>query len=634
MAILLGCSKEEEPVMLSPDSLFAAKELVFEGLAGEQRHMVEFEAPKAWTAEIHSIGSWLKADKLYGEAGKSCIIIMPRTDNFGITAREAELEIYIDGYEAYTMKVYQESASTGDIKVNGHINDGLMTLKANELGTEFEDTIWVKSSKKWTLKAEDSDSQVLSFDINGESKNGEETEVQVVVKAMYSKFGSSSYEGKFYIQTAEGTAVPITVKAMAEVGVYANERTRQDETECASLNFTDTIQKGVFMTEFYVESNIRWTLGGLPDWIESASSWNEGAEVTNVLSSGKIDKKRHHVSLRVKSDKVSTEGKTGTISLLDANGETLKKVSVTFAGVGSGYLTHTLSFNSEDPNGNPWGFESKASRVNPDDAVNYWKTISKSFEITTSVDYTSLADAPYHLILVRADNGIARKEEVHWAKLEMAKGNGTENGGLYTHEVVIRANDRGDADDKNGITKDTYWRHAIALIVPRSVSFQDLWNAEGKIKDEYANDIRLIAQKNDPDAKYEFRFEGVAEGETINFPAEGGSKLLNIAEGSYNNCDFVVEIKNAGGEWINATSDICKTEISLDSNGNPVAVSFSLSKNTVTENPITHVKVGAPRHLRVIISAFIGNEEGKKEICVFYMEQNTAEAARKRIATK
>lgn len=621
VTLFSSCSKDEPTIILSPDELFNAKEIVFEGLAGNQSHTIEFESPKAWTAEIHSIGSWLKADVQYGEAGHSTITISPRSDNFGVTAREAELEIYIDGYEAYSIKVYQESAATGDIKVNGHIDAGIMTLTANDTGTEFEDTIWVKSSKKWTLTAEDA-TQVLSFDTDGEPQNGNETDIRIIVKAQYSKFTSPSYEGKFYIQTAEGTAVPITVKALAKAGIYSTEKHRQDESECASLNFVDTIKTGVFTTEFYVESNIRWTLGELPDWVESAATWGEeGTEVTNVLSSGKINPKRQHVSLRVKAEKVSTEGQTGTVSILDMRGETLKKVSVTFAGVGSSFLTYDLTLPSEAPNGNPWGFEAKASMASETDI---WKAVSRSFNVTTSANYSSIADAPYHLLLVRADNGIARKEEVHWARLEMGSSTSYSNG-LYTKEMVLHVNDRGDADDQKGTTQETYWRHAIALIVPTSVKFDNLWDSNGKLKTAYANDTRLLAQKNNPDAKYEFAFEEIEDGGTMDIPAEGGSMTLKVKKGSFTNCDIIVQSQNAGGSWINASADICKTESNFDTDGNPISVVFSLSKNAPVENPITHIKVKTPRKIRIQISAFISYDEEPRIIATYYINQPCTE---------
>lgn len=621
MAMLLSaCSDDDKKeTILSPDELFSATTITFDGLAGEQTNTVVFNAPAPWTAEIHSIGSWLKADVLHGEAGESRIVLSPRSDNFGVTAREALLEIYIDGYEGYSITVNQKSAATGDVQVNGHISDGVMTLTANETGTEFCDTLWITSSKRWSLAMDSDGSNVLSFETDGDSRNGEETNVMVVVKAAYGKFASTSYEGKFYIKTDDGSAVPITVKANAVANVYDHEFASQNESERVSFAFVDTVMANTFMTDFYVESNVRWTIGEMPSWVESGA---EASMITNVLSSGKVNPRRQHVSFRVKANELSRDGKSGALTIVDARGEVLKTVYLTFAGVGSNYIASALSVPGEDPNGNPWGFEAKAEYIDASNPADYWKEVRHKFNITTSVDFTTIENAPFHLLLVRADNGIAMKQEMHWAHLEMGNGNSSYNGGLYTRELVLAVSDRGDADDQNGITSPTDWRRALVCIVPVSVSFNDLWTADGKMKEAYSDNAILISQKNDAHATYTFGFEEVANEGTVTVPSAGGALTMNIAKGSYPQCDIVVQSQNAEGEWVSVGSDVCRIDFTTDDNGNPKTMTFTLSKNKGEKNPFTGVVVGSARHLRVSVSAFLGDAEGSKTIFTFYIDQD------------
>lgn len=607
-----SCSeKEETEVVLSPDGLFAATEVTFEGLAEGQTYTVSFEAPNAWTAEVHSIGSWLSIDRTYGEKGRATIVLKPRTDNFGVTAREAELDIYIDGYEPHTIKVYQHSASTGDIQVNGHVDNGVMRLSANASGTEFCDTIWVQSKKRWTLAGE-SDG-ILAFETSGESRNGVETNVRVIVRAAYSNFASTSYEGKFYIRTDEGSALPITVFATAKAGVYAGEFATPAEVECVSLNFQEGSVKGVYTADFYVESNVRWTLGSLPQWVENAS-------VTNVLSSGQINPKRQHVSLRIKSDAVSIEGKSGQLTIVDQKGMTLRTLALTFAGVGTQYIEYSLSIPAVDPYGNAWGFEAKASYIDANNPNDYWKEMRHEFQVITATDYTSLADAPYHMILVRGDNGLVHKEEVHWAHLELSGSAGAAAGGLYTKSVVLCANDRGDDDDQNGLTNPTDWRYAFIYLVPQSVQFRDLWEGDG-LKAEYADNYVLIAQKNDPNANYSFALREVEDGGTLNVAAAGGAYTFNIVEGSYTQCDITIESQNEDGSWSAVSSAVCNVDFTTDENGVPNTITFTLSENKGTTNPFTHVTTGAPRHLRVSVNAFTGNDTSSVLVYRFYIDQ-------------
>lgn len=617
LACLMGlcaCSSSDPEIILTPDDFFTTREVTFDGVAGEQVQVIEFEAPEAWTAEIHSLGLWLAADTYRGDAGKARMTIRPKSDNFGLTAREATLDIYIDGYEAYTIKVYQNSASTGDIQVNGHVDNGVMHLVADDAGVEFCDTLWVTSTKRWTLRAESGESDVLSFETDGESKNGVETKVQVVVKAAYNRFSAPVYEGKFYIQTDEGTAVPITVNAAAKISIHDSEIPRLDETERASYQLVDTMRTGQFITSFYVESNIRWTLGQLPEWLEATS-----ASLTNVTSSGKITNGRHHVSFHLKNDSFSRDGKSGAIELLDMRGDVVKKINITYAGVGSSFVSSNLSFRSQDPYGNPWGFEAKASMINPDDEADAWKEVRHSFEVTTSTDYTSISDAPFHLVMVRADGGMLRKEEVHWARLEMGKGSAKRTGDLYTREIILAVNDRGDADDLNGISDPTQWRHAFVFFVPRNVSFSDLWNGD-KLKSQYENDIVLMSQKNDPTANYTFGFEEVKNGGTVEVPARGGAVTLHVIPGSYAQCEVSMQMQGADGIWTNVGNGVCTMDHTRD--GDEIkTITFSLSENKKVTNPFTHQTTGSPRHIRVRMLAFVGDNEEMKSIFEFYIDQ-------------
>ena len=616
----LACSEEtltEAPLQES-ESLFTTRTITFEGIAAGQSQTVEFHAPALWNAEIHSIGSWLKADLMHGEAGDVRITLSPRSDNFNIGMREAQLEILIDGYQPYVIHVSQKSAATGDIQVEGLTADGILQLQSDETGTEFRDTLWVSSSKRWTLAADDSDSGSLSFETDGEPRQGEQTRVRVIVKVPYSRFDGTSYQGRFYIRTDEGSAVPIGVRATAQVLVYDKEFSMGTEPECVSFNLQNTIQNGVFRTDCYVESNIRWTIGTLPEWVETSVT---AGTLVNVQSNGQINPRRQHISFRVRDNALSRDGKSGSVTLTDTEGRVVKTLYLTFAGVGSSYIESTLFFPALDPMGNPFGFEAKASGIDPNNPADSWKQVRREFDIITATDYTSLANAPYHLILLRADNGIVRQQEAHWASLEYVGRKATDLQGLFCHTLAIRVSDRGDADDRSGLSVETSWRYAMALIVPRNVLFDDLWTADGQLRERYASRLVLIAQKNNVDADYHFGFQEVKDGGTLTVPAQGGTLNLTITPGSYTQCDILLEQQNQDGEWLPADGKTCQIDLTLDEHQQPKAVLFTLSPNKGETNPFTHQVVGQPRHIRVSIQAFLGDAEGSKTIFTFYIDQ-------------
>lgn len=614
---MMSCSEKVEEPDLQPIPV-STESITFEGVAQGQQQVVTFTAPSAWIAEIHSIVSWLKADVMHGEAGEARIVLTARSDNFSVGVREAELHLLADNCLPAVIHVVQKSAATGDIQVEGLTEDGLLLLEADETGTEFRDTLWVTSSKRWTLATGEGAEGVISFETDGSPRQGEETRVQLIVKADYSKFEDISYAGLFYIRTEDGLAVPIQVKASAKVSVYDKEYSMGDEAEQVSFQLINTVQNGVFMTDCYIESNIRWTIGSMPEWVETGVAMGS---VTNVQSSGLINPLRQHVAFRVKESALSRDGRTGTVTLVDVQGRVVKTIYLTFAGVGSGYIDSRLYFPALDPLGNPFGFEAKAGSIDPNNPDDSWKQVRREFDIVTSSDYTSLANAPFHLLLVRADNGIARRQEAHWVQLEYVGRKESDMQGLYRHTLAIRVHDRGDEDDQSGLSDETLWRYALAVIVPRNVIFEDLWDGDGQLRERYANVAVLLAQKNNVDADYKFAFDEVAEGGTLTVPAKGGSLKLHITPGSFTQCGIVVQQQNATGEWVNVDSKTCQIDIDMDSDGQPKSVLFVLDRNKGEVNPFTGQVVGSDRHLRVCVQAFLGDAVGSKTVFTFYIDQ-------------
>lgn len=615
---LVACSEKNEETITLGTIQTNVQEVLFEGLAAGQSQSIEFDAPEAWIAEIHSIGNWVKADKMHGDAGKSVITLSPRSDNFNVGMREAELEILVDGCEPCLVQVKQKSAATDDIQVEGLDENGVLNLQADETGTEFRDTLWVSSSKRWTLATNDQQDESIFFETDGEPRQGELTRIQVIVKVPYAKFVSSSYEGSFYITTEEGSAVPIGVFAKAVVGVYDTEYSMGQEPESTSFNLENSVQNGIFVTDCYVESNVRWMIGSMPDWVETSTA---AGTFVNVLASGQINPLRQHIAFRVKENALSRDGKTGTVELVDAQGHSLKTIYLTFPGVGSSYIENRLYFPALDAQGNPFGFESKAANADASGSADNGKQIRREFDVITSSDYTSLSNAPFHLLLVRADNGIARQQEAHWASLEYVGRQTTSMQGLSCHRLALRANDRGDADDQNGLSKETEWRYAMVILVPRSVHFDDLWDEAGHLREKYANVAVLVAQKNNADADYTFGFEGVKNGDSLTVPAAGGSLTLHITPGSYTQCDILMEQQNKDGEWVEVDGKTCQMDVNVDEQMRPTAIVFTLSHNKGEENPFTHQIVGSSRHIRVSVNAFLGEEEGSKTIFMFYIDQ-------------
>lgn len=621
---MTACSSDNKVELPDPTIDFIqTAEVGFEGVAEGQEKTIAFVSPDDWTAEIHQTGAWLKADVLSGKKGDAAITLTPRNDNFGVTSRQAMLDIYVDGYQAYSIKIEQRSASTNDLTIEGSINEGVMTLESDKSGTKFSNTIYVTSTKMWDIVVDAGSNGILAFEREGEPKNGEETRIGVTVTVDCSKFESANFTGKFYLKTSDGSAVPVTVVANQEVGVYANSRPLQDEQEISTLELTDNVVHGVYGATFYIDSNVRWTLSQLPSWLESTVE-----TPSNIKKDGSIEKSRQPVTLNIKPEALSVEGKSERINVIDSRGNVLKTINLIFAGAGSNYINKAISIPANDVNGNPWAFEAKKATVEDEGPVNR-RRINLDFTMTTAVDYRSISDAPFHIILVDGTNGIAKKREMHWATLKM--GNASEQtrteSGLYQKQLLLEANERGDADDKNGITDPSYARTAFVFIVPNTVLFDDLWGSDGKLKDEYANDLVLIAQKNDPDAQYKFSFVGYPNGTNVgNVNPAGQTMKFNVTEGSYGKCDYRIEKLNEGAtDWVKASDAECKLEYTWDDYDNPKTVTLTFGENVAKYNALTKKWVGAPRDFRIIFSAFINDDAGSKDIYTLTFHQELKE---------
>ena len=624
LVVLLLCvvsCKEDDAVVLPPmqPDFIQSVGITFEGVASGQEQTVRFVAPADWTAEVHSGGDWLRAENTHGKAGNAEITLSPKTDNYGVTSRTATLEIYADGYDCYTIKVEQRSAATGDLVVSGHVDNSTMTLRSDVSGTVFTDTIYVTSTKAWELQTEQAVPSILSFQTDGTPRNGESKTIMVVVSADYAKFQTTNLSSSFSIKASDGSAVPIRVNARATASVYGSERPAQDEQEKLSFELKDDDRNGSYTADMYVDSNVRWWVTTKPDWVETSADWSTGETLpTNVGSTGAITAGRQHITLRVKASHMNTDGHTGILSFTDALGRTLKTINLVFAGVSKDFISNTLSLPASDIEGNPWAFEAKETTVETGDAVNR-KRISMDFMMTTSTDYRSIDEAPFHMLMVDATNGIAHHKEVHWASLAMgdeALSSKTESG-MYTKQLYLEANERGDKDDKQGLTQPENARHAFVFIVPANISFDDLWEDEYTLRAEYADNLVLISQKNDPDADYRFALEGLANEEIIDVNPAGETKTFAIQDGSYMQIDYVIELKNSDGSW--SPTSACSLEI--NDNVTPARLSFVFTENKAVTNPFTHVTTGSPRDIRIRFMAFIGDGVEAKTIYTIYAHQ-------------
>lgn len=587
-----ACSSDDDPIVATNGvTEFNVEPVVFDGIAGNQEAEITFRAGGAWTAMLSVTTNWVEITPTSGRAGEAVIKVRPLADNTGITSRSINLLVLIDGESnPYTVKITQESAASSDLKISGDVSEGVMTLTADATGNNFTGVLEITSSKRWNITTTGETGQWLSFQKDQEPQNGKETTVKLTVSGAYNKFTAPSMEGSFSLQ-AEGEAVAVEIKVVANTvcNVYEKERMTAGETERTDYELVDTITSGTFLTTFYVESNVKWELTNIPEWIEVSGE----QAPTNIKSDGQLNSMRVGIGLVLKAEYLSTTTRNASVNLVNIRGEVLKTINLTFGGAGTNYLSHDFSFPASDPTGNEFSFEARASYIDPDNRNDYWKKMELSFNIQTSQNYASMDEAPYHMLLCKSLNGSLIKEEVHWATLRLGDpANNTENNGIYSKEVYLRANDRPDADDRNGITEAGKVREAFMFIVPKNISFNDLF-VEGStsIKPEYAKAYSRFVQKQDHNATYTLAFDGLNDKDEIQIPAEGKSQTYNITNYTTEQMGYDLKrlFKAAGSDvWTEQLPTSAQQEsiyitFNQDNNNGLSSITLNVGPNTTSQ---------------------------------------------------
>lgn len=605
-----ACSDDDENTTPQGTTLIETEPIVF-GDAEEGREVeIKFQAGNSWNVSFPTT-EWLSVSPTSGNAGDASIKVKLLGNNKGASERSRDLLILVAGESTpYVIKISQEPSADNDVRVYGDINESLMTLQLDESGTNFVGTIRITSSKTWDIIPENNANQWLQFTKDQEPQDGKETTVNLTVTVPYSKFTSNIMQGSFLIQ-AKNSSEPVRIEVVAGVNckVYERERKTDNETERTDYELVDTITRGTYQTIFYVESDIKWTLANVPEWLQTAST-----EVpTNMRPNGELNPARVGIGLLVNPDYISITPKEADVHLVDNSGSVLKTIHLRFAGTGNDYLQYDFSFPASDPLGNEFSFEARAEYIDPDNSNDYWKKVELPFHITTSQDYTDIDDAPYHLILCKGNNGTIVKEEVHWAALRMGDaGENTSSNGLNVKEVYLRVSDRPDADDLNGITSQGEMREAFVFIVPKNVTFNDLFeNGTSSLKDEYGIFSRII-QKPDHQADYHITFEGLNNMDEIQVPAEGCSTEYKVTSTSTPKINYTLKrlFKPANSdEWTEQQPTSAQSSsIYITFNEDMESIVLNVGANTGTSE----------RRFRFYLQAFRG--DGYDDIKIFQFD--------------
>lgn len=493
---IAACSNDDdEKSNVQGETIFNVEDIVFASAIEGQEKTFSFEAGNEWTASFSEGGNvYFSASQTKGAKGKAEITVRPLRVNTEAQVRETVLRVSVVGEEKpYVVKVSQFGKGANLIA-----DKETMNLKADVAGEYFVDTLIVNSDQSWELK---NSTGSLFFSFIDEQQVGQVMTKKLEVKALFTAFDAMVLNGGFDL-VAGDVSLHIAVHATAECKAY---QTEEMETEIAGLELMlDPANPGVYMAPMYVSSNIQWKLE-LPSWLSTP-------QPTNMSASGSLTVNPVYVEVRIAEGMIPADPVDASISLVDVRSKALVTIPVHFAGIGADYINHHFEFPRYDKYGRDFSF---------DPIPGTSRVLELPFMIETGRDYTGIANAPFKLLLCKAVNGALVREEAHWATLRMgdpAK-NETQNG-VYTKELYLVANQRGDEDDTNNISSMGEEREAYIFFVPVSVGFDDLFEdpASSTLKSQYIGSY--IVQKN-AFIEYKMSVTGIEDGDTITVPTSG-----------------------------------------------------------------------------------------------------------------
>lgn len=596
MFAVVACAddKDEETLNAPGKTTFHVEDIVFASTIEGQETTFSFEAGNEWTASFSEGGNvYFSASQTKGGKGKAEITVRPLRTNVEAQIRTAELRISVVGEEKnYVVKISQFGKGANLV-----VNTENMVLEADRSGEYFADTLVVSSDQIWELT---NVADGIFFTLIDEQQSEQITTKKMEVKAFFKDFVSMTLEGGFDIKAGD-VLKHITVSATAECKAY---QTQEMETEVVGLELVlDPTNSGIYSAPMYIASNVQWKLS-LPSWLDAPQS-------TNMDESGFLTKNPAYVEIRIAEGMIPASATDDVVTLLDINANVLITIPIHFSGIGDDYINHDFAFPRYDKYGNDFSF---------DPILGTGRVLELPFMIETGRDYSDVAGAPFKLILCKAVNAVLERREVHWAALRM--GDSSKNkvqNGVYTKELYLVANERGDVDDVNELTSMGDDREAYLFIVPASVSFDDLFEdpLSNTLKSQYIGSY--IAQKN-AFIEYKMSVTGIEDGDTITIPSSGEVKKFDM----YSDAVKIVTGK------LDITEIVEGAENPRTFDPKDVSIDFKKDENSQTVESFI-LTVGKNKELRnrvvrVDFNAFrgINSEDGSEnffKMFTFYIKQ-------------
>ena len=509
----VSCSDDDEPVVEKGISVVDKTPIAIGFDAGTKT--IEFTAAGDWTASL-STTSWIKIDKTTNSGVKgSASVTLNWDEKASANIREANLTILVNGEEPFVIKITQMGVES-ELLIDKSELDLVLDSNIGANG-EFRDAIVVTSNVKWVIKDKPDW-------INIQSEGGKDpidgpSVIRLFISANHDSkaFNSQNMTGSLVIGLQDDTSVDKTITAKSSNDFNIFESYSNNAIKTVELDITG--EDGPF-AGIDIKGNARWELvRPVADWL----SIDEIYSNNNVEYNKSIDNEKT-ISLGVYKEKYDTKKKETTIAFRNKLTGQERSINVIFPGMGDDYIK--LKF----PTLVDFKFNASATTWDGNPIVK--PVLDCDFLLTSSVNYTSMADCPLQFYCLKASNewGPIFKEKVDWASIDMSN-TPSSRGALTTKDFVLTLEDRNVNTDaevinpENGyVTFDKSFTRFFTLVVVNStVNYDDMFDEVGELKSEYRDNSRSFKQAGvfvpdfAPALSKEIQFANAAEVKTFEF---------------------------------------------------------------------------------------------------------------------
>lgn len=532
VAVFSSCSNDdEEGGAASSIQLISDAEIT---CLAEQSDIlkIDFSASGKWTAKA-SVG-WIKLTKRSGEAGDNITIPFTVDGNDLFKQRVGIITVKDPATGKGVDVTVIQGEKDAKIVFTGENADGTgVKLAIDEENKQITATVKVTSNYDWSIET---DNSWLTYTKESAGNGSFNVTFYADPDKLYQAGGYGQQKGiaNFtYISETRSPAVKAYEVNFEGITPKLTFIEKEDgiSTEFTEIFLKDVYNEGVFKKSIIVSSNVKWKLGDKPSFAKVGYNVDSDEAETQNNNSVNFFTTETVVYFDLQEGKLDTTEKLSeSQKFVDANSQEVLEdaLKVTCEPVGEDYVFIDAKDFPKDLNGNYGVYMFEASHEDG------WSNVTKKFSVRCGnhdnmyffiARLNSVSATLYDTYVdergqERSTNMTGVSWQGKWGSVWPVEEEYTRSA-VDTKEYEISISPRNSSEGEMGSVaeKDRYF--ALFAICTDYIEYEDLFDENGELKEEYQNSYIILGQKAQ---QIEFTFESKKlpiDGTVLEFAAEG-----------------------------------------------------------------------------------------------------------------